>query len=1368
MSKDANQESEGLPRPEVADSHASEFEDPVLRRVLHVELPPRLPGPGERFGGPEGRRYQVLGQVGRGAMGQVFRARDEVLHREVALKFLAPRTGLSEEALREARAVARLDHENIVRIFDVSEWCGTPGGARVPFLVMEYLEGESLAALLRRQRPGLKQALDILGAVAEGLTHAHERHLIHRDLKPSNIFITRQGTVKLLDFGLCHRVAASGPAAPHLPTAGTPAYMAPEQWRGEPQDTRTDIWAAGVVLFEMLTGALPFPDSTLPALREWVTSAEPMPPVRASRPDLPREVELLVATALAKDPSRRFPSARELREELRELQGRLLETRHEAPHATALQCRQVTLVSCVLTRPDGAGGPSAAEDPGELEAAFHELCAKTIREHGGCIPLSLGDEVLACFGWSQVREDDSERAVRAGLELVRSAGAALPGMAVKVGIHTDTVARDEQASGQRGGLVIRGQAPKVAAWLARQARPGEVLLGEATWKSVRELFETTALGPRTFEGLSGSQSVGLHRVSCEREEDARFERMRAAGGGLTPLVGRSAELARLLALWAQAERGQGAFVLVSGEAGLGKSRLIRELGERIPADSATHVRFPCGSRSGTTAHPPLHGLIEALLQLPPGEEPRAWEKRLGALGAGEEQVQLIGQFLGLPTAPHGPVHQLTPQRRREKAFEAVVELTSRMARQRPVLVFVADLHQADASVLEFFCFLLERIERARVLVVFSTRPELRLGWPRRPWLHHLALDRLPAEQAAALVRETARGRTLPEDTVRALVKRTDGIPLFIREMTRMVLEGGAAAFIPVTLHELLLARLDMLPSRQKSLLQLCAVVGRDVTCELLSALSDRDEAALRRELAGLVEAGFLREEGTKPTYSFRYALTQEVAAHSLTRSARRQHHRKIARVLEERFPEVVEARPEVLAYHHAEAGEPEWALPYQVRAGLLASQRSSLQEAVGHYTRALELLRGLPHAERLVHEELRILLALGPPLTHLRGYRSPEVERTYARARKLLFRVGDALTELDLSPWGPFTYCLARGEFRQGHELAGLLVELGERHHDRVLLILGHRMRAIGFAAWGRMRESLDALESAMACTRFELEQHRRIAARHGADPWTTSLAYAALIHSVLGQPEEAWRCSRGALEMAHHIGHAQTLAYVLTFLAMGSQIRHEPEPTLKWAQQLQALANERSFWIWGSWAPILEGWARAQLGQPREGVALIERELASWKERGVRLGVPNCLGLLAEIHLKLGQFEEGLAAVHEARAEQNATGERTYEAELYRVEGELLRATGRERKARSRFIHAIETAHKQDAGLFELRATSSLCRLLGDMGRLDVARQVLQRARTRFGEHLESPDHREASALMRELLECAYQGRCDSSALHR
>ncbi|MCY1078569.1 protein kinase domain-containing protein [Archangium lansingense] len=1365
MSRDANQESKGLPRKERVDSQFSDFEDSVLQQVLQLEPPPQLPGPGEHFGGPEGHRYEVLEQVGSGAMGQVFRARDGMLHREVALKFLAPRSGLAEEALREARAVARLDHENIVRIFDVSEWSATPGGARVPFLVMEYLEGESLAALLRRHRPGLKQALDILGAVAEGLTHAHERHLIHRDLKPSNIFLTRQGTVKLLDFGLCHWVAASGPDAPHLPTAGTPAYMAPEQWRGEPQDTRTDIWAAGVVLFEMLTGALPFPTTSVDAVREWVTSAEPMPSVRTSRPDLPHEVELLLATALAKDPARRFPSALELREELRELQERLLETGHEAPHATPHQRRQVTLVSCVLTRLDGpgAGTPPAAEDPGEWEAAFHQACARAFRGHGGFVPLSLGDEVLACFGWYQVREDDSERAVRAGLEVVRSIGAALPGMAVKVGIHTDMVALDERASGQRcGEIIIRGQAPKVAAWLARQARPGEVLLGEATWKGVRGTFEATALGPRTFEGLSGSLSLGLHRVSREREGVVRFERALAAAGGLTPLVGRSAELGWLLTLWEWARQGQGAFVLVSGEAGIGKSRLIRELGERIPMESATRVRFQCWARPvTTTAHHPLQGLIEALFQLPPRahQGPRELAKRLGALGASAERVQLIELLLGLPVAQDSPVHQLTPERRKEKAFEALVDLTLHMARERPVLVFVEDLHWADSSLLEFLSFLLDRIEQARVLVVFSTRPELRLGWARRPWLHLLALDRLPAEQAAALVRETARGRELPEDTVQALVKRTDGIPLFIREMTHMVLEGGAAASIPVTLHELLLARLDMLPSRQKALLQLCAVVGRDFTQGLLAALPERDEATLRRELAGLVEADFLREEeGPEPTYQFRQALIQEVALQSLTRGARRQHHRNVARVLEEQFPEVVAARPEVLAYHHAEAGEPAWALPYQFQAGQFASQRSALREAVSHYTRALELLRSLPHAERLIHEELRILLALGLPLTHLRGYRTTEVERTYARARKLLHRVGDALPELELSLLGPFTYYQARCEFRQGHELAGSLVELGERHHDRVLLILGHRMRALNFVAWGQMREALRSLENAMACARFELEQHRRIAARHGTDPWTTALAYAALIHSVLGHPEEARRYTRGALEMAAHIGHAQTTAYVLTYVAMGSQYRHEPKPTLAWADQLHALANERSFWIWGSWATVLEGWARAQLDQPREGLALIRQELASWKERGIRYGVPYCLGLLAEIHLGLGQLGEGLAAVHEAQTEQHATGERTFEAELYRVEGELLHAMGRERKAKSRFIHAIETAHKQDAGIFELRATVGLCRMLRDLGRLELARQLLQRARTQFGEHLDSPDHREASSLMKELMRDANQ----------
>jgi class 3 adenylate cyclase/tetratricopeptide (TPR) repeat protein len=1305
-------------------------------------------------------------------MAQVFRAWDEVLHREVALKFLLPRVGCVDEALREARAIAQLDHVNIVRVFDESEWRATPEGPGIPYLVMECLEGESLSARLKLERLDVRSALDIMDGIVAGLAHAHERHVIHRDLKPRNVFLTWEGTVKLLDFGLSHFTSAT--AAPHLPTAGTPAYMAPEQWRGEPQDARTDIWAAGVVLYEMLTGTLPWSKATFAQLRERVTSQEPMPPLRAHWPEVPRELEALLATALDKDPARRFRSALELREELREVRGRLFGPARERRRTAVAQRRQVTLVSCLLTGLGRLGGPLDAEDLGELELAFHEACAEVIEQHGGSVPLSLAGEVLACFGYPQVREDDSERAVRAGLRLARDLPEALQhrvphlslsGVAVKVGIHTDTVALDERAAGPPGGgLVIQGEAPKVAAWLAGQAAPGRVVLGDATWHMVRGAFETEVLGQREFEGLSGTSRQDVHLVLREREATVRFERALATEG-LLPLVGRERELRRLEELWALAQRGQGAFLLVRGEAGIGKSRLLRELYARVPPESSIRVRFQCWSRLSTTALHPFLQLLQELFQLPPGRSPRELHQevleRMARMGLSVEQTQLLRLLMGLPVDEDAPVRLLTPERRKEMALRTMVDLVPHLARERPVLAVVEDLHWADSTELEFLRLLLERAERARLLVLLSTRTEVPPSWPRCPWLHGLTLERLPAEQAAVLVRETARGRELSEETVRKLVRRTEGIPLFIGEMTRMLLEQEAGSLtevmpgsIPVTLRELLLARLDRLPTRQRALVQLCSIVGRDFSRALVVVLTGRDEAALDRDLDGLVEAGFLQEqrEAGEPAYQFQHALIQEVASQSLSRSTRRQYHRHIARVLAEHFPALAEAKPEVLARHFTEAGAYASAVRYWFRAGQLANQRLASQEAVEHLTQALKLLRELPDARQHAREELQILLALGLPLSHVQGFRSSEVRRTYGRARELFLQMGEELPRIELSLWGPFAYHYARAELGPFHELARLLVDLGERRQDQTLLAVGYRMTSTAQFLWGHIREAVADIDRAVVCARFDLEQHRGLASLHWTDPKTTALGFAGIIHSVEGHLDEARSCARSALELAGRIGHAHTTAYALTYAAVGCQIRREPGEALRWADQALTLSGERSYWLWRSWSTMVRGWALSELGRHSEGLALIQEELRGRAERGIRAGVPHGYSMLAELHLKLGNVGEGLEATSEALAEMKATGERAYEAELLRVQGELLRARGRERKARASFVRAIEMASRQGAGLFELRTTVSLCRLLRDSGRAEEAGPLLVLALGRLDDGSDGLDLREARALMKEL----------------
>ncbi|HYO57051.1 protein kinase domain-containing protein [Archangium sp.] len=1297
----------------------SDFGDELLQAVTQGSDLLRVPTPGERLGGQDGHRFEILEPLGGGSMGRVFRAWDAQLRRVVALKFLLPGTPLGEERLasllqQEARAIAQFAHANIVRLFDASEWAGAPWEPRIPFLIMECLEGESLAALLQREpRLEPRRALDVLGGIAAGLAHAHEHHVIHRDLKPSNVFLTPRGEVKLLDFGLAWLLEERNPPGfVDLPNAGTPAYMAPEQWRGERQDERTDIWAAGILLYEMLTGAPPYPSASLQELRARVLAPEPVPPVRERQPELPREVEPVLATLLAKAPERRYQTAQELVEELRELREALGFQEQARRHA-APERRQVTLVSCRLTGLAAPGEALDAEDVSELEEAFHQLCAELVQQWGGSIVLSMGDEVLACFGYPVVREDDSEHAVQVGLALAREVPATLQRklprlasrvLAVKVGIHTDQVTLSEPTREQGShALVLQGEAPKVVTWLAGQAGPHTVVASEATWTLVRGTFETEALGSRVYEGLAGTSRLGLHRVLRERPATFRFERT-IVTGGLTPLVGRERELQRLLAHWDEARRGQGAIVLVTGEAGVGKSRLIQELHERVCQESCIHFQCQCWSQSSTSAFQPI---IEVLRRLFASHAVRP-----EVLGLPAEHVPLLTQLLSLPEPKGQPTLQLSPERRKERTLEALAALLSHVARTHPVLGVVEDLNWADPSTLELLGYLLERMEKQRVLFVLSARPDFHPTWPPRPWLHRLALERLSPEHTATLVREAAGGRMLPPEVVQQLVARTDGIPLFVEEMTRMVLERGTPDAIPITLHELLLARLDMLPSRQKSLAQCCAVLGRSFSHALLATLTRRSPPTLQRDLEGLVAAGLLQplNERAGPGYRFRHALIQDAAGHSLPRSARRKLHQRITHALLEQCPEVGETQPELLAHHYTGADEYEPAIRYWFRAGQRASLRSANKEAVSHFQHALRLLRLQPDTPTRLQEELRLLISLGIPLAQMQGYRSPEVERTYTRARELIHQVGGALPRLQLSYWGLFVYYFSRAEYALAHELAGQLVAQGERHQDMELLALGHRMMAADFYIWGDLGAALEHIERGLACPDLPLEEHRAIAEKQWINPRAATLAFGAMVYSALGREKEARRSSQEALELARRIGHPHTTATVLNYICVACQLRREARCALEWSAEAITLAREHGFRASAIWATLIHGWAMAGLGQARAGLALIREAIEAWRGPGISAGLfHHDLGLLAELHLKLEQPHEALALLTEALERAPVEGQHFYEAELHRLRGMTLRALGREPEARECFLRAIQVARQQGARAFEQRALEEL-----------------------------------------------------------
>ncbi len=599
----------------------------------------------------------------------------------------------------------------------------------------------------------------------------------------------------------------------------------------------------------------------------------------------------------------------------------------------------------------------------------------------------------------------------------------------------------------------------------------------------------------------------------------------------------------------------------------------------------------------------------------------------------------------------------------------------------------------------------------------TARPDFQPTWETER-LHVHAIERLSPRLTAELVRQAASGHALPEETIEQLAAKTDGVPLFVEEMTRMVVERGSAdvtgsepSSIPLTLGGLLLARLDMLPRRQKALAQLCAVVGRGFSHALLATLSGRNEQALAQDLSGLLQAGLLQptEDTAEPRYQFRHALIQDAAYQSLLRRTRREYHRRIAQVLATQFPELAETQPEMLAHHYTEAGELEPAIRCWAKAGERASRRSANVEAISHLSQALRLLRSLPEESRLPEQELQLQVALGLPLMQTRSVRSREVEQTYSRALELFHQVGDRLPQLEVPTWGSFAYYFMRAKFHVAQELAELLVDVGKRQNSLEMLALGHRRLATNFLTWGQMAAAQEHIERALEYSDFDLERHRKLAVSQWVNPRVEALAYGSVVQSVIGHEEQAQGYGRDAVTLAEKIGHHHTLAFALNYTALACQLRGEVACARAHAERCIAISTEHRFRLWLGWSVFIKSWVLSEQGSPREGLALLRANLVKWRNAGIRAGMPLFLGMLAEYHLKLGQYSQGLSAVNHALGWADALGEHSYEVELHRIEGELLRALGRDSAATVSFMHALDVARQQGAHGFGRRVERAL-----------------------------------------------------------
>ena len=965
--------------------------------------------------------------------------------------------------------------------------------------------------------------------------------------------------------------------------------------------------------------------------------------------------------------------------------------------AAAAERRQLTVLFCDLVDSTALARRLDPEDYRDVVRTYQATCGAVIQRFEGTVAQYLGDGLLVYFGYPQAHENDAQRAVQAGLEildaiapltaqLVADKGLRL---AVRLGIHTGLVVVGEVGGGGRQEQLALGDTPNIAARLQSLAAPDTVVVSEATWRLVQGYFACDDLGPQSLKGVE--TPVQVYRVLGTSGAQSRLDVL--SPRGLTPLVGREAEIALLRERWTQAQDGLGQVVLLSGEAGIGKSRLVVALKEQVAAEpQAWLTPCQCSPYYQNSALYPMIDLLErVVLQFDREETPQQKYSKLEGFLVQHglplpEAVPLFAALLSLPlTADYTPL-PLSPEQQKQKTMQALLTVLLRIAAQQPVLFVMEDLHWVDPSTLELLSLLVDQGPTTRILALLTFRPDFSPPWTGRSHFTQVTVHRLPRRQAVEVIRQVAHGKVLPPEVVEQIVAKTDGVPLFVEELTKMVLESDLLQeredryelagplpplAIPATLHDSLMARLDRLGT-VKGLAQLGATLGREFSYELLQAVSPWDEGTLQRGLHQLVEAEFLYQRGAPPqaTYLFKHALIQDAAYQSLLRSTRQQYHQRIAQVVEARFPELCETQPELLAHHYTEASLIMQAMPYWQRAGQRAIERSANLEAVGHLTTGLEVLKTLPDTGERTQQELALLTTLGPAMIVIKGYGAPEVEDTYLRARELCQQVDDP-AQLFPVVRGLWNRYLMRAEHQQARELGERLLSLAHSLHNPASLIEAHRV--FGTVLWnrGELPLAYEHLEQGIAL--YKPHQHRTLAFRYGADPGVVCRFYAAVVLWSRGYPQQARRRMEEALTLAQEISHPHSLAFVLVFAAILHRLCGEVQAAYARADMATLLAAEQGIAQWFAGGTILRGWAVAAQGQAVEGVTQIYQGLAAWRAAWAEVLRPSWLALLAEAYAAGNNPAGGLHGLAEALVLVEATGERWYEAELYRLRGELL-----------------------------------------------------------------------------------------------
>lgn len=1030
--------------------------------------------------------------------------------------------------------------------------------------------------------------------------------------------------------------------------------------------------------------------------------------------------------------------------------------------------RQLTVLFC-----DMVGFTELANrvDPEVLQRiirSYEDACAACITRYEGYVFQRLGDGIVAFFGYPLAHEGEAERAIRAGLEIIEALSKLdVPDaghLAVRIGIATGLVV---VSSAEKGAV---GETMNLASRLQGIAQPGSIVVSERVHRLAGGSFDYENLGEQALKGIA--RPTHAYRVVGVSQAVSRFE---AAHGeaGLTPLVGRELEIGLLMERWQLAQDGEGQVVLLSGEPGIGKSRILSALRERLEAQGAQALRFQCSPYYVNSAFWPSIDNFERELKFARDETPESKLDKLEALivthyGRPLSDVRFIASILSIPWERRYGALTMTPQKQKDETLRALVDLTEAATRRQPTVMLFEDAHWADPTTLEVLDLLIDRVSNIPLLIVLTHRPEFQSKWGSHGHVTALNLSKLTRPQSSAIVSGLAGGKALPAELLGQILAKTDGVPLFVEELTKAILESGAlqdagdhydyagaahSITIPATLRDSLMARLDRF-APVKEIAQIGAAIGREFSYELIAAVAPHTKTELDSALNQLTESGLAFRRGTPPEaqYTFKHALVQDAGYDSLLKTRRQALHAKIARVLEEHFPATKNTEPELLAHHLTAAGETETAIGYWQKAGKLALKRLALNEAVSHLNHGMELIGTLPQSLERDAKELDLRTPLGTAWLALKGWAAPEVWSSFHPALGLAKSLSrhEALVSILYGLWAVVA---TQGRVAEALAWVNEMLSTAEASGDPDLLIVGHRAACSGYYYRGDFNRSREHGDRVLAL--YSEEQHRHLADITNIDPKTAVGTFVSPGTWMLGYPDRAVQVSDAKDAHARQRGHPFDLGFALTQGGEVWDLRYEPALLLARAEEAERLGREHSLpFISEVLAQLMKGIAWLRAGRLAEGIPHLRGALERWNVGGAEQLMPYMQAVLAEGLALSGDLDGGLSLIEDSLSQIARPGweECSHLAEVLRLKGWMLQQQGKLAAAEDNYLASLDVAREQQAKSWELRTSTSLARLWQSQGKRKEAYDLLAPVYNWFTEGFETRDLKEAKALLDEL----------------